>query len=178
MTPPRHFETFRLRFRPPRPDDAPVIFDEYAQDPEVTRYLFWRPHTSMMETEEFLKRCVEVWLGETIFPWVLIRKEDNQLLGMLEINVDGCRIELGYVLARRHWGRGYMTESVQAVIKWALGQESVFRVWAVCDIDNEASARVLQKAGMQEEGILRKWSVFPNRSPRPRDVRCFSIVKS
>ena len=74
-----------------------------------------------------------------------------------------------------------MAEAVRAVTQWALAQPGIFRVWAVCDIDNHASARVLEKAGMQLEGILRRWSGHPaadQSAPEvPRDCVCYAIVK-
>jgi hypothetical protein len=53
----------------------------------------------------------------------------------------------------------------------------IFRVWALCDVDNLASARVMEKVGMQREGILRRWILHPNLSDEPRDVYCYSVVK-
>ena len=51
---------------------------------------------------------------------------------------------------------------------------AIWRLGAVCDIDNRASARVMEKAGMQREGILRRWMLHPNISAEPRD--CFSYA--
>jgi RimJ/RimL family protein N-acetyltransferase len=84
---------------------------------------------------------------------------------------------LGYVLGRKFWGQGYMTEAVRAVVDYALAEPEVFRVWAVCDVENAASARVLEKAGMRREGILRRWSMHPNISDEPRDSLCYARVK-
>jgi ribosomal-protein-alanine N-acetyltransferase len=50
-------------------------------------------------------------------------------------------------------------------------------VWAVCDVDNLASARVLEKAGMGREGRLRRWVLHPNVSAAPRDCWCYAHVK-
>ena len=85
--------------------------------------------------------------------------------------------DLGYGLARQHWGHGYATEAVQAVVRWALSQEQFYRVWATCDVENLASARVLEKAGMQREGILRRFIIHPNISSEPRDCYCYAVVK-
>ena len=84
---------------------------------------------------------------------------------------------LGYVLGREYWGQGYMTEAVKGIIAWALRQKDIYRIWAVSDVDNIGSARVMEKAGMQREGILRRWSVHPNISEEPRDSYCYAITK-
>lgn len=176
-TPPEILETERLRLRKPVLDDARVIFTTYAQDPEVTRYLTWRPNKSVDETCEFLRECLRAWEEGRSFQWAIVRKEDEQLLGMVGSRVDGHKWELGYVLARSYWGRGYMTEAVTRVVHWALQQKDIYRVWSVCDIDNPPSARVMEKAGMVREGILRRWSIHPNVGPEPRDSYCYSITR-
>lgn len=177
MNPPKIIETTRLRLTPPVVENAEEIFSSYAQDAEVTKYLVWQPHQSIETTRDFLFRCMAVWALETAFPWVIRRKGDDKLLGMIETRMDGYRADLGYVLARPHWGQGIMTEAVRAVVGWALSEPELYRVWAVCDVDNKASARVLEKAGLEREGILRSWSIHPNISPLPRDCICYAKVK-
>ncbi|MBA4375590.1 MAG: hypothetical protein C0401_05385 [Anaerolinea sp.] len=81
-------------------------------------------------------------------------KKDHELIGMIELRLDQHCADLGYVIAREYWGNGYATEITQSVVEWAVAQESIYRVWAICDIENLASARVLEKTGMQREGIL------------------------
>jgi len=177
MQPPEIIETARLRLRPPQMEDAHAIFDQYAQDVAVTRHLTWRPHQDVEETKDFLRRCQSAWQDTSAFPWVIIRKADSQLLGMVEIRIDGHRVDLGYGIARRYWGQGYTTEAVAAIMDLAWQQPSVYRVWAVCDIENQASARVLEKVGMQLEGVLRRWIMHPNRSDEPRDCYCYAKTK-
>ena len=70
-----------------------------------------------------------------------------------------------------------MTEAVRAVVEWALSQPGIYRVWAVCDVDNAASAKVLEKVGMRCEGILRRWVIHPNIDAAPRDCYCYAIIK-
>ena len=83
MKPPILIETPRLRLRLPEIADAQAIFDQYAQDAEVTRYLTWQPHRSVEETIQFLKRVLSAWHAGEIFSWVVTRKPDYQLLGMI-----------------------------------------------------------------------------------------------
>lgn len=176
MRPPETLETERLRLRPPVMEDAPSIF-AYAQDREVTRYLTWSPHEDVERTRHFLMRALSAWENETGFPWVLVRKQDGQLIGMVELRIRGHKAEVGYVLARPFWGQGYMSEAVRALIDWALAQPGLYRIWAVCDVENRASARVLEKSGMQREGVLRRWTMHPNLGDVPRDCYCYALVK-
>ena len=169
-------ETPRLILRKPDLGDARVIFSTYAQDAEVTRYLTWRPHETVEETVAFLTRALHAWDDGSSFTWAITLRDSGVLIGMIDVRLE-CHANLGYVLARPYWNKGFMTEAVRAVVAWALGREEVSRVWAVCDLENVASARVLEKAGMEQEGVLRRWMVLPNRASRPRDCSCFAVVK-
>ncbi len=175
--PPQTFETPRLRLRPPEPEDAAVIFSEYAQDSEVTRFLIWQPHRSIRETKLFLGRCLSAWRRGSAFPWAITEKTTKRMVGMVEMRIDGHKADIGYVLSKAHWGRGYMPEAAAAIIEWALQQPAIYRIWAVCDTENHASARVLEKVGMKREGMLRRWMIHPNLSEEPRDCYCYSIAK-
>jgi RimJ/RimL family protein N-acetyltransferase len=177
LKPPERFETPRLELRPPTLEDAKKIFKSYAQDRVVTRYLHWEPHDSIEKTRAFLKRCITVWQAGTAFPWVMVLKESGQVIGMIELRLNGHRADLGYVLARQYWDQGYASEAAQLVLDWSIAQPGIYRVWAVCDVDNHASARVLEKIGMQREGILRRWIFHPNLDKKPRDCYAYSAVK-
>jgi RimJ/RimL family protein N-acetyltransferase len=174
---PEILETERLLLRRAALEDAQAIFAEYAQDPEVTKHLTWRPHRRIETVYEFLRMAMESWENGRSFQWVILRKNDARLMGMIGFRVDGHKLEMGYASARAHWGKGYMTEAVIALIGWALKQEHIHRIWAVCDVENAASARVLEKAGMRREGILRRWSIHPGCSDEPRDSYCYAITK-
>jgi ribosomal-protein-alanine N-acetyltransferase len=170
-------DTARLRLRPPTLGDAPDIFAGYAQDPSVTRYLTWRPHNSIEQTRAFLRRCLAGMTDGSVLPWVLTERDDDHAIGMIELRPTGHRAEMGYVLARDRWGRGLMSEAARAVADWGLARPGIFRVWSVTDVDNAASARVLEKAGMQREGLLRRWMMHPGVSPEPRDCWCFGRAR-
>ncbi len=177
-SPPKQFETKRLQLRKPLLSDTVPIFEQYVRDEEVTKYLTWQPHKNLKETKEFLRRCVSVWKDGTAFPWSIIRKTDKQFLGMIEIvGIDHSGLNVGYVLAKKFWGKGYISEALKEIINWGLAQDDIFRVWAFCDVENTASAKVMEKAGMQREGILRKWLKIPNLGDMPRDCYSYSIVK-
>ena len=177
INPPAKWETRRLELRPATRAEATAAFASYTADPAVSRYMTWRPHRSIAETEQFLRRCEDVWEKRLAFPWSLRLKADGSFAGMLEAREKGHAVDIGYVLAPRLWRRGLMSEAVAGLIDWAMASPDVFRVWAVCDVDNVASARLLESVGMQFEGMLRRWLIHPNVSDSPRDCLCFAIVK-
>jgi RimJ/RimL family protein N-acetyltransferase len=169
--------TPRLRSRAVRVDDAEAIFHGWATDVDVTRYLTWRPHEGIEETRRFIVGCLEAAGGASRRAWVTTRIAEDQVIGMIELRIDGLRAELGYVLVRAAWGRGYMTELVQTLTQMALHEIPVARVSAVCDVDNVASARVLEKSGLVREGRLRRYMTHPNVSAEPRDVYVYARTR-
>ncbi|MBK8821631.1 MAG: GNAT family N-acetyltransferase [Anaerolineales bacterium] len=179
MKPPEQIETERLLLRKPRMDDAPAVFSGWAKYPEVTRFLSWRPHENVTQTEGLVKRSIDGWDGETNFRYLLEIKESGELAGMIELRLEKetFKVSFGYTGAYAQWGKGYMTEAVRACIDWAFQQSGVVRVYATTDVDNIPSQRVLEKAGMQREGLLRKESIRPNMDPEPRDCYMYAIVK-
>lgn len=174
--PPERYETARLRMRRPTLADAPDIF-EYASDPEVTRLLAFTTHRVVGTVEEFLRTLLPAMERGERYGWAITRAGSDRLIGMLEIRIGATKAEMGYVLAKRFWGQGYMAEAARPVVEWALAQERIHRVEAFCDAENHGSARVLEKVGMTREGTLRKWFVHPNVSGAPRDCFLYSIVR-
>jgi RimJ/RimL family protein N-acetyltransferase len=173
VTAPEQIQTARLLLRKPRREDAALMFETYAQDPEVTRYLLWRPHTNVSESYAAIDRFLIAWDAEIEFVWLIFTDQD-QLIGSIAARNEGTAFNLGYLLGRPFWGRGYMPEAIQAVVHWAFSDPSISEVWADCDLENQASARALEKSGFVRDGILPQFRVFPNLSPNPHD--CFKYA--
>jgi [ribosomal protein S5]-alanine N-acetyltransferase len=97
-------------------------------------------------------------------------RSNGRLLGASELQrPERHRRDCGYVLARVFWGRDLTTEALAHVIHWAMRQDGIWRIGAGCDAENFASARVMEKAGLVTEGILRRWIIHPNVSSERRD---------
>ena len=111
--------------------------------------------------------------------YTLIGRDDGRALGAFELRQpEPHRLDCGYVLARAFWGRGLMTEALEQVTHWAMCQNGIWRIGAGCDVDNFASARVMEKAGLAREGLLRRWIIHPNVSSEPRDWLSYAKVRS
>ena len=176
MKPPEQIETKRLILRKPRMDDAPAVFSGWVQDPEVTQFLTWRPHENIGQTESMLAKAITEWDGDARFHFMITLK-NGDLIGRIQLHIEGHRVELGYVINKSFQGRGYMTETVRAIIDWAFQQPNIYRVYATTSVDNIASQRVMENVGMLREGLLRKYIVHPNISDEPRDSYIYAIVK-
>jgi RimJ/RimL family protein N-acetyltransferase len=137
----------------------------------------WRPHRELNETRAFLEGAEAGWLERSAFLWTLWLRSDGAFAGVIEARVRPPSVDLGYALSRRLWRQGLMSEALDFVVRWSLAQPEIFRVWATCDVENAASARALERAGLQREGILRRWIVHPNLSDEPRDSFCYAVVK-
>ena len=177
MKMPEELETKRLVLRKPRLKDARAIFEGWTQDQEVTRYLTWRPHQRVEQTEEFVQGCIRAWEGETRSPYVITLKGTGEVIGIIDPRMEGPKVGIGYGAARAYWGNGHVPEATRAIIDWAFQQPTIFRVYATTDVENSASRRVMEKVGMQCEGILRKYILHPNISDIPRDSYVYAITK-
>jgi ribosomal-protein-alanine N-acetyltransferase len=174
---PERFATERLILRPIEAADAGAIFTGYARDPEVVRYLTFHPHRTLGDTETYIARCLATPASRAR-TYVLVGRAEGMLIGAFELRrPEPHRLDCGYVLARPCWGRGLMTEALTTVAEWAMAQREIWRLGAVCDIDNLASARVMEKAGLRQEGILRRWIMHPNISAEPRDCYSYAITR-
>jgi ribosomal-protein-alanine N-acetyltransferase len=172
---PDTFRTARLFLRPIAMADAGPIFDAYSRDPSVADFLIWRPNRTRGDIESYIGSCLETPTHRAR-TYVLQGRKDSVIRGGLDLRqADRHRLEFGYVLARAFWGRGLMTEALTEIVRWGLEQPAIFRIGAVCDVDNIASARVMEKSGLIREGLLRRYLIHPGISKEPRD--CFSYAR-
>ena len=175
MNAPERVETARLILRRPTVHDAPEVFARYAGDVEVSQYMAWQLHRSPEMTRAFLEFSDSEWTRWPAGPYLIESRETGELLGGTGLAFETrYRASTGYVLARDAWGKGYATEAVHAMVE--ISQDiGVVRLYALCHVDHDTSARVLEKAGFTREGILRKYLEFPNLAPgEPADVYCYA----
>jgi ribosomal-protein-alanine N-acetyltransferase len=174
---PERVSTERLVLRRPRAADAEAVFECYASDPEATRFVSFRCHGSVAETDAFLEWSDAEWERWPAGPYLIERRGSGALLGGTGLAFRTTqRAATGYILARDAWGLGYATEALVAVVEVARGT-GVLRLEAFCHPEHQASWRVLEKAGFLREGTLRRYAEFPNLKPgEPLDVLCYARV--
>ena len=144
--------TPRLLLRPYRSDDVDDVL-AYATDPEWNRYLGVPEPYTRRSAEEFVARCILVD-GETRFEWAIVH--EGRVSGGISLRVYGSgSAEMGYSIARPLWGRGLTTEAATAVIAHGFEKLGLARIQAAADIRNEGSWRVMEKLGMEREGVMR-----------------------
>ncbi len=177
MRPADTLYTERLTLRKPRPGDGPAVFAGWTQDPEVCRYLGWTPHTKVEDSERFVSYVLGQWDEGTNFTWFACPRGSEAPIGSINVRPEGHSVNVGYLLAREHWGNGYATEALKAVLDWALSQPGIYRVEGVCHADHAASVWVMERAGMAREGKHARLCVFPNISDEPCDCWVFGKVR-
>lgn len=162
----------RIMLRAPRIEDADALFARVASDPRVTEYLPWPPHRDVDETRRVISELFNVGHDHT---WLVALGDTGDVIGQLGYRrAQSHAVELGYCLARPWWGRGLMSEAVRVVLGWLARDVRLYRVWAVCHVDNARSARLLEGAGLSLEGRLARYAVFPNLGAEPQDGLLFA----
>ena len=153
-------ETERLILRRFRPEDAQAMYDRWASDPEVTRFLTWPPHADTGVT----RQVIESWTAEydkpDFYQWAItVKAQDDLPVGSISVvfHDDRCRkAEVGYCIGRAWWRQGITSEALAGVIAFLFGEVGMERVEAKHDVNNPNSGRVMEKCGMRKEGVYRR----------------------
>ena len=151
-------ETERLLLRKPRAEDAPGLLEAFA-DPEAMRYIGDGSTTDLAGAEQAVERWLERWESWGIGMFVVERKEDGRVLGRVGFlrwnpetwEVGGSETEIGWGLAREHWGKGYAPEAALALRDWAFEERGLTRLISLIQHGNLASVRVAEKLGERFE---------------------------
>lgn len=171
-------ETERLRLRKFTEEDAEDMYNNWASDTEVTKYLTWPAHSSI----EVSKKVIDMWIDNykdmEYYQWAIELKEIRQVIGTISLmnidnNIENC--EVGYCIGRKFWNKGITTEAFFSIINFAFNQVGFERITARHHVDNSASGRVMEKCGLKYEGLLRK--ISRNSSGELVDCKYYSILK-
>ncbi len=152
-------ETERLVLRRFRLDDAQAMYDNWASDPEVTKFLTWPAYKSVEDARNILNLWLPEYEKPDFYQWAIEWKALGQPIGSISVVEHNDRVEsahIGYCLGKNWWHQGIMTEALQAVLDFLFDQVGVNRVEALHDASNPHSGAVMAKCGMQYEGTLRQ----------------------
>lgn len=157
-------ETERLVLRRFTLEDAQKMYENWANDPEVSRWMRWAPHKSPDETRALLEDWVAGYQRPDYYSWAVQRKMDGELVGSIGIfyglEEQGAAQgwEPGYCFGRAFWGQGYATEALRAVVDYFETNTGVDEMVCCHAKGNPASGRVMQKVGFEylEDTVYRK----------------------
>jgi len=150
-------ETKRLILRRFSVSDAADMFSTWASDPEVTRYLTWRPHESVLFTEQLLFEWERLYEDPAYYHWAICLRESGRpigSIGVVGLSGEMGSVSVGYCLGRAFWNMGYMTEALSEVIRFLLYDVGIKTVKSYHAVLNTASGRVMQKCGMRRRGRI------------------------
>lgn len=150
-------ETSRLILRRAYIADAEPMFRNWANDPEVTKYLTWPPHGNMDVTKSVVTSWSESYHKEDYYHWMIVLKETGEPIGSLLASCVGRvpSAHIGYCIGKNWWHRGIMTEALRAVIRYLFEEVGFTRIESMHDPNNPHSGDVMRKCGMTYEGTHR-----------------------
>ena len=166
--------TERLLLSRWRLSDIPSLY-EYARDPEVGPPAGWPPHQSIWDS---ISLVVKVLIPQGVY--CIRPKDSGRAIGTISFSTDKYRpgvrsMELGYSISREYWGRGLMTEAVEAMIRHGFEDMGLDMISVTTGPDNERSQRVIEKCGFTYEGTLRR--AFRLWDDNIRDLMCYSLMR-
>ena len=142
----------RIILQPFKVSDAFFMFRNWANDPDVTRYMTWFPHENMQVTESVISSWVSDYSKPNFYQWaILLKKIDEPIgsIGVVEMDEDTKSCELGYCIGKPFWHQGYTSEAVSQLITFLFEQVKFEKITARHDVRNPNSGAVMMKCGMK-----------------------------
>ncbi len=152
------YQTSRLKLRQFKVDDADSIYT-YTSNPNVAKYCSWPVYQTIEEAQKYIQFTLTCYEKQVLAPWAIEIVETGEMIGAIDFvswSDMHENVEVGYVIAEEHWGKGYVTEAFSKLIQIAFEEINVHRLTAKCCSVNQASAAVMKKNGLFFEGKTRE----------------------
>lgn len=150
-----NLETPRLILRDIRMEDVQEYYERLWGDGDVCRYLLHNPHQDIGESYEQIQDILQQYEAGKFYRWGITEKGDDSLIGIIglvRIDEETSQCSFAYLLACDYWNRGYGTEALREVIRFAFEELELKRIVADHMAENPASGAVMRKAGMTHIG--------------------------
>lgn len=170
-------ETERLILRELVEADAQAILDCFS-NPDVLRYYGQSPLTSVVQVKQIIGNFAINYNKKVGVKWGIERKGIDGIIGTIgfqEWSHEYMRADISYALSPEHWGNGYATEVVKAVITYGFEEIGLKRIGAVVFVENDSSNKLLEKLGFINEGVLRNYMY---QDGVPYDTNIYSLLDS
>jgi [ribosomal protein S5]-alanine N-acetyltransferase len=154
----RALETDRLILRKMCLDDTQSVFDHWLSDERVSDHRVSPAHKTVVDTKMRMEKIVNGYDSNEFYYWGIVLKDGNDLIGEIDLyNFDPStgNCEVSYSIGYDWWNKGYGTETLKAVVEFAFIHMNVHKLSAVHNTDHPASGRIMEKAGMKQEGVIR-----------------------
>jgi len=155
-------ETKRLILRQFKIEDYTEMYNNWACEDIVTKFLTWPTHANSSITKSILEDWTEKYKNNDFYNWAIELKEENKIIGNISVvnyKEESLSAILGYCMGSKWWGQGIMAEAGKEVVKFLFEEVKFNRIAADHDKNNPNSGKVMQKIGMKYEGTLRSAGV-------------------
>jgi len=153
-------QTPRLTLREWSQEDVPLVY-QLLSEPDVARFNTIGIPAAVQVIQDLLQPTLDdrEKPTRTRYGWSMILNNDKTFVGEIGLNLDAARFRSGeifYSVASAYWGKGLASEAAQAIVHFAFEDLQLHRLQAGVATFNPGSIRVLEKIGMQREGLRRK----------------------
>ena len=175
----QRIETNRLVLRRFALDDAQAMYENWASDGEVTRFLTWPAHQNVDVSKAVLEDWVARYRDDSFYQWAIAPKElGDEPIGSISVVKldDGIDMaHIGYCIGRRWWHQGIVSEALRAVMDFLFVEVGANRVEAYHDTNNPRSGSVMRRCGMSYEGTMR---AAARNNQGICDICCYAALRA
>ncbi|KPL58486.1 GNAT family N-acetyltransferase [Rossellomorea vietnamensis] len=171
-------ETDRLNLRRMCMDDTQRAFDQWLSDERISDHRVSPAHKTIAETHKRMEKTVDGYVSKEFCHWGIELKDGSGLIGEIDLydfdsSTGNC--EVSYSIAFDWWNKGYGTEALKAVVEFAFTNMNVHKLSAAHNTDNPASGRIMEKAGMKQEGLIRH--MIRNAKDQYKDCAVYGLLR-
>ena len=151
----RTLESERLILRKFTLDDAHAMYENWANDSDVTKYLMWKTHENVDASKDIISEWISKYCNDDFYLWAIVLKDGNVPVGSIGVVDKNDAVEMvhiGYCIGKRWWNKGIVSEAFSAVIAYLFDDVGVNRIESRHDPNNPASGKVMLKCGLKYEG--------------------------
>jgi ribosomal-protein-alanine N-acetyltransferase len=159
------FDSEQLHFRKINFSDAKEILSIRSND-DVMRFMDVPRHNSVSDSEKLIRAIGDSYKNEEGISWAIIEKQSNAFIGyigFIRMNPEHCRAEIGYALKPEFWGRGFMFETINRIVRFGFEEMNLHSIEANVNPLNERSQRVLERVGFIKEAYFRENYLFDGK---------------
>ena len=153
-------ESDRLILRRFTMDDAQAMYENWAGDSEVTKFLMWQTHENIEASKAILSEWMSQYGNDNYYNWAITIKESGDMpigsIGTVEVKDIVKMVHIGYCIGRKWWNRGITSEAFGRIISYLFDEVQLNRIESRHDPVNVGSGRVMQKCGLIYEGTQRE----------------------
>ncbi|MDE5696209.1 MAG: GNAT family N-acetyltransferase [Lachnospiraceae bacterium] len=175
----QRLETDRLVLRRYVNEDVAAMYQNWASDQDVTKFLTWPAHSGKEVSQYVIEDWVSQYANENYYHWAIVLKDNGDEpigdIAVVNMKENISMVHIGYCIGRRWWHRGITSEALKAVMDFLFDVVDANRIEARHDPRNPNSGEVMKKCGMRYEGTLRS-SDWNNQGIC--DACCYALLKS